>query len=140
MTIERGFLVRQPWVDKILGGQKRWEIRGSPTRQRGWVGLIESGTGQVVGAVRIDDCRGPLDPKNFRDHADKHQVQLGPDENLPYDPPYAWVIGEAVRLEEPVPYEHPQGAVIWVRLSPEVGQAVADQLAQRQGPQGRSNR
>lgn len=30
---------------------------------------------------------------------------------------YAWVFAEPTRFQYPVPYRHPSGAVIWVRLS-----------------------
>jgi hypothetical protein len=29
-------------------------------------------------------------------------------------------MADAVRFETPIPYRHPQGAVIWVRLDPTV--------------------
>lgn len=33
---------------------------------------------------------------------------------------YAWEVARAVRFDVPVPYRHPQGAVIWVRLDPPI--------------------
>lgn len=29
---------------------------------------------------------------------------------------WAWVLENAIRYDTPIPYEHPQGAVIWVSL------------------------
>ncbi|GAF99913.1 unnamed protein product, partial [marine sediment metagenome] len=29
---------------------------------------------------------------------------------------YAWVLEKAKRYDEPIPYTHPLGAVIWVKL------------------------
>jgi hypothetical protein len=39
------------------------------------------------------------------------------------------VLQRAERLRQPVPYQHPAGAVIWVNLAPEVAAAVERQLA-----------
>ena len=39
-----------------------------------------------------------------------------PRQPLPYATTYAWVVRGARRLSERVPYRHPAGAVIWVRL------------------------
>lgn len=140
MSIQRAFLVKSPWADKILAGQKQWEIRGSATRQRGWVGLIESGTGHIQGAVRIDDSRGPLNREEFVGQVAKHHVQLDPEDPLPYDAPHAWVIGQALRFEQPIPYDHPQGAVIWVRLDDRTGQQVQQQIHQLQSAQAPPDR
>ena len=32
-----------------------------------------------------------------------------------YKKNYAWPLSDAKRLEKPVPYKHPQGAVKWVK-------------------------
>ncbi len=55
-----GLLIRVPWIDKILDGSKTWKIRGSQTAKRGRIGLIESGTGTVAGAVELVASVGPL--------------------------------------------------------------------------------
>ena len=91
-----GLVVRRPWVDLIVDGVKTWELRGSATRIRGAIALIEAGTGTIVGTARL----------------------VGVEEgDLPYAQTYAWVLRGARRLPSPVPYDHPSGAVIWVRLS-----------------------
>ncbi len=40
------------------------------------------------------------------------------------DHTYAWVMRAAKRLKQPVPYEHPQGAVIWVSLGSSVARKI----------------
>ena len=40
-------LIRAPWIDLILSGEKSMEIRGRPT-QRGSIYLAQSGTGMVL--------------------------------------------------------------------------------------------
>ncbi|MGP4062272.1 ASCH domain-containing protein [Halobacillus sp. H74] len=52
-----GLLVKSPWIDLLLTGKKRWEIRGVNTKKRGRVGLIKSGSGMVFGTIDIVDCK-----------------------------------------------------------------------------------
>ena len=56
----RGILIKPPWIEKILSGQKTWEIRGSRTKVRGTIGLIKSKSGMVVGVADLVDCVGPI--------------------------------------------------------------------------------
>ena len=61
-----GLLIRAPWIDKILDGSKTWEIRGSNTYKAGHIGLIESGTGTVVGVAELVwRCRSALSEGAF---------------------------------------------------------------------------
>ena len=113
-----GLVVRTPWVEKIVAGEKTWEIRGSAMKVRGRIALIRGGSGLVVGTCRLVGCVGPLTSKEMEVNADRHRI---PSERLagtvPYERTFAWVIEEANPLPEPLPYNHPSGAVIWVRLS-----------------------
>jgi len=36
---------------------------------------------------------------------------------MKYKNPHAWVVAEQIRYKEPIPYVHPQGAVIWVNIN-----------------------
>jgi hypothetical protein len=115
-----GLLVRRPWIGKILEGSKTWEIRGRNTKIRGTIALIESGSGKVVGTCELADVRGPLTLSEMLENTSKHceraeDLQSG----LPYRTTYAWVLKNAKPLEEPLPYKHPPGAIIWVKL-PEI--------------------
>ena len=64
-------LIRSPWVNKILDGSKTWEIRGRSVSKRGRIGLIESGTGTVVGVADLTDAIGSLTQRQFLDNARK---------------------------------------------------------------------
>jgi hypothetical protein len=113
----RGLIIRDPWIDEILSGRKSWELRGSSTSIRGRIALIRSGSGQVVGFCDLVGVVGPLTLQDLRGWIQKHRV---PNSLLKGRPPYkktfAWVLENARRLRLPVPYTHPSGAVIWVRL------------------------
>ena len=110
--MERALIVQKFWLDKILDEGKTWEMRSTKTKIRGTVGLIEACSGMIVGSVKIVDC----DPKPI--HADDmfyvyHKVK---DCTLLEKWPYAWVLKNAKRFEKPIPYTHPKGAVIWVKI------------------------
>ncbi len=125
-----GLLIRVPWIDKILDESKTWEIRGSHTGKEGRIGLIESGTGTIVGVAELVGVVGPLSLKELSANWRK----AGFDRNehlfrLPYKQTFAWVLQNPKRLPLPVPYNHPSGAVIWVRLKPDVEREVLRQVA-----------
>ncbi len=112
----KGLLVKSPWIDLILQGEKSWEIRGSNTKIRGRVGLIKSGSGMVVGTVNIVDSQ-ELTLSDYQQSSARHGVKNEDSLQLPYKKTYAWVLEAPVLYQTPVPYKHPMGAVIWVNLS-----------------------
>ena len=109
----RGLVVKQPWLELILVGKKIWEIRGSNTTIREKIALIQSGTGKIYGTANLVDCI-KLTRKEFELARDRHCVPK--EVSLPYKNIYAWVLEDAVCLDTPKEYKHPQGAVIWVAL------------------------
>jgi hypothetical protein len=114
----KGLLIKTPWIDKILDGFKTWEIRGSNTKIRGPIALIRSGSGTVVGICELEDVIGPVSISKLRISKSFHAIPTNRfKKGLPYPNTYAWVMGNIKRLNKPVPYEHPRGAVIWVNLS-----------------------
>lgn len=106
-------IVKKPWIDLILDGEKTWEIRGCDTKKRGRILLAESGTGLIRGSVELHHtCR--LLEEDFETYRRKHQIPCQFEE-LPYKEPHIWWVRKPNRFEKPVPYKHPQGAVIWVK-------------------------
>lgn len=78
-----------------------------------------SGSGLIVGKCELVESRGPFTLSQLKDRQDKHAVPLG--ELRPFltkykDQAHAWVLERVVAFEEPIPYSHPSGAVIWVTL------------------------
>ena len=122
----------------IADGKKTWEMRTRPTNVRGWIGLIEKGTGTVIGIACLAASLPPLKPEAHHLHFKKHRV-----------PPIAgrkrhtgrylipWKLTKAFRLSRPVPYEHPAGAVTWVTLSNKVSRFLTHRLRAR-GPEERT--
>lgn len=112
----KGLIIKQPWIDYILNGQKTWEIRGRNTKTRGEVQLIQSGSGYILGEATLVDCI-LLSEERYFSSVEQHQIIH--DGIMPYQKTYAWVFETPVRYEQPIPYQHPQGAVIWVKLKNE---------------------
>lgn len=106
-------IIKKPWIDLILAGEKIWEIRGCPTKKRGKIELIQSGSGLVIGCCDLIDCI-KLDLSIYKNSIDKHCIKYV--EVFPYKSTFAWVIANPIRYEKPKPYKHPNGAVIWVKL------------------------
>ena len=112
----KALIIKKHWIDEILSGRKTWELRGSRTSTRGRIGLIESGSGHVIGTCEVVDVIGPLSAAELRRTVTKHRVPLKRLRRAPYKQTYAWVMQGARRYARPRRYEHPRGAVIWVNL------------------------
>jgi len=111
----RGLIIRSEPINEILAGKKTWEIRGKPTKIRGTIGLIEKGTGTVVGLCDVVNCLGPLSLAEMRRNIGKHGMSLSDlrsrDGN--YETIYAWVLKRPRRFKGPVPYRHKSGVIVW---------------------------
>lgn len=110
--MNRALIVRKEWSDKIFDeiDPKLWEMRSRPTKVRGTIGIIEAGSGMIVGSVEITNTF-KVDNKPF--FSIYHKVK---DLSLIDKWAYAWVLSNAKRFEKPIPYNHPKGAVIWVKI------------------------
>ena len=111
-SAKRALVVKKRWLDLILAGQKKWEIRGSSTAKRGWIHFAESQAGgKLMGRARLVDCF-PVSRESFVRNFHQHRVPSL--SMVPYHTPYAWVLEDCEKFDMPFQYEHKQGAVIWV--------------------------
>jgi hypothetical protein len=117
-----GLVIKPKWADLILSGDKPWEIRSGVTHKRGTIGIIKSGSGLIYGTAELTDCIN-LSLQDIADNRDKHLIPA--DETIlnRYKKIFAWVFKNPIMYPEPIPYIHPQGAVIWVRL-PDIQEGV----------------
>lgn len=123
----KGLVIESKWVDLILDGKKTWELRSSATSVRGIIALIKKGTGHIYGLAKISGVRGPLTERELLESQNRHQVPQGfwqPFEDFKWR--FAWELEELVKLDKPVPYTHPNGAVIWVNLSDDVASKLSN--------------
>lgn len=116
MEITKGLLVRKPWIDLLLSGEKTWEMRSKPTKQRGKIFLLGVGTGQILGEIELIGCLPPLLKKERRVYKARHRVE---DLDLLEKWPVPWVMQNPIKYSRPKYYDHPQGAVTWVNISGE---------------------
>jgi len=116
MDFDRALIVRKEWLDMIFAGAKPWELRSRHTAARGRIGLIEAGSGHIMGAATLTDSIGPLTIEQWRHNEQKHRVPYRGNEHLAEKWNHAWVLDGVEQFTSPIPYRHPQGAVIWVRL------------------------
>jgi hypothetical protein len=111
--ITRALIIKKEHLDKIFDNAKLWEMRSTKTNIRGRIGLIEAGSGLIMGEVILEDCGDALVEFQMIGFSHLHQV---PDLELLKKWKYPWMLSSAKRYKNPTPYKHPQGAVIWVKL------------------------
>jgi len=111
--MERALIIRQPWIDLILSGEKTWEMRSRSTSARGRIGLIEQGTGLIVGEVCIVGVIKNATSQTLFMQQYKHCVK---DLSALEKWNNAWILSGAKRYDTPIPYRHPKGAVTWVKI------------------------
>lgn len=111
-----GLIIKKKWLDLIISGKKTIEIRGSNTKkQNETIYLLESGTHRVVATAAISDTY-PILCSDWSEERGKHCVDASYAElKKRYKTPYAWVLSKIKPIEDIWYYEHPQGAVIWVK-------------------------
>lgn len=125
----RGLIIREPWAGLILDGRKTWEMRSHGTAVIGPIAVISKGSGVVAGVVDLVGTRAALSADELAETVARHAIP--PDaqrEAIAGGWLVPWELARPRRLTAPVPYDHPPGAVIWVRLLPEVEAAVRAQL------------
>jgi hypothetical protein len=124
----RALVIMPEPMHRILDGPKSWEIRRGRCLIRELIGLIESGSGMVVGVAELTDCIGPLTRELRIRNARKMGITVADASERWATDYYAWVLRKRRRLRKPVPYAHPNGVVRWVPLSVATEAAVRRQL------------
>lgn len=125
-----GLVIREPWIGRILGGQKTWEMRSTACHKRGLVALIRARSGTVVGVADLVDSLAALDTPDAYAAAEPFHAIRPSEQKTAYEGGWRtpWVLANVRPLPAPVPYQHRNGAVKWVRLNPSVVQAIEEQL------------
>lgn len=118
----KALIVDEPWISLILKGEKIWEMRKTRCKIRERVGLIRKGSGCVVGTVEVGGSR-PAIMTSQEYAAAERQHRIPPNlQGQTYSDGWTtpWILSNARPLPRPIRYKHPNGAVIWVTLDPEV--------------------
>lgn len=114
-----GLVIKSPWIDRILATPRTWAIRGSRTSTRGTIALIKGRAGQIVGTCRIENCMGPLTQDELRAQAALQQTPVEVLTSSSSAKAFAWILSDVKPFAEPIPYQHPTGSVVWVKLTPQ---------------------
>ena len=109
----KGLIIKSPYIELILEGKKKWEIRGKRTNVRGKIALIKSGSKKIYGEVHLTNCI-EIGLDEYNEYC--FDLYGRKEERLPYKKTYAWVVENPKIYDSPVDYIHPKGAVIWVNL------------------------
>ena len=114
--------VLSPYAEQIVKGEKVWELRSTNTQVRERVGIALVGTKTVIGDVRVVDSR-EVSRDELREYQDLHRVTPESIERMfsVKKKCFAWILELPREYPNPVPYEHPQGAIVWIQCRPLVG-------------------
>lgn len=111
-----GLIIKKKWLDLILSGKKTLEIRSSSTKKTKIpIYLLESGSKRVRGTCIIQSAY-PISCSDWSEEQANHCVDLSYKElKERYKNPHAWVLADVKPVEDVWYYNHPSGAVIWVK-------------------------
>ncbi|WP_417509564.1 hypothetical protein [Methylophaga sp.] len=127
--ITKALIIDDPWVSRIINGEKDWEMRSFSTRIRGPIGLIRKGSLQVVGIADFHHVSGPYDNEQLIANTHHHTIPSVMFDEPGYKWRFAWEFKDAQPLDVPVTYQHKNGAVTWVELNTEATEMIAQQLS-----------
>lgn len=128
----KGLVIREPWIGMIIAGKKFWEMRSKATSIRGEIGLIRAGSGLVCGVAELVDCMSALTPERMLETVDCHAIPIDQQPGaIANGWTVPWVLRNVRRVEPPVPYVHPFGAVTWVNLSEDVWQKLCSTCGEK---------
>ena len=130
MIIKKALIIDSPWIEKILAGDKIWEMRSTRSSHRGHFGLIQKGSGRVIGIANLDNVSGPYNNKELEKYFRFHHVGAALYEREDYKWRYAWELSSAKKLRAPVNYRHKNGAVTWVDLDDNCTREISQQLSE----------
>lgn len=111
-----GLIIKKKWLDLIIVGQKRLEIRGSDTSKVNIpIYLLESGTHRIRGKCIINSTT-LITKEYWEDNRNLHCVDISYEDLLKrYKTPCAWELTDVELIDDELFYNHPKGAVIWVK-------------------------
>jgi hypothetical protein len=122
---EQAIIIDEPWLSKILAGNKAWEMRSRPTNIRGPIGLILKRSGAAWGAASLVGSLPALSMSDFASDQGRHGIPASHQKQaFKLGRRVPWVLENARALSRPVPYRHRSGQQIWVRLDSDVDQAI----------------
>jgi len=113
MDLKKGLIIKGEHCENILKGIKTYEMRSTRTKFRGEFGLIVSGTKKIFGKAELYCVMDqPIDTEGeWHNRYHLHRCK----EFMPKWP-WAWMLKNIIRFDNPIPYDHKNGQVTWVNL------------------------
>ena len=99
------------WFEAIFHYGKRVEIRGQPTKKRGRIFVLESGSYFIGGVFELVMCEGPLSEERYEELRSLHKV---PGQRFYGAHTYAYHFVEPRRISPPIPCMRKPGQVDWI--------------------------
>lgn len=111
-----GLIIKKEWLDLIIRGKKTLEVRGNDTRKINQpIYLLESGSHRIKGICKIISST-LLTYDNWDKYKESSCLDMSLIEiNKWYNTAYAWELSEVEPIDDIWYYNHPRGAVIWVK-------------------------
>lgn len=111
-----GLIIKRKWIRMILDGKKAIEVRGCSTKKINEpIYLLESGSHRVLATCRIETTY-PMSCSDWSTERENHCVDISYAEiKKKYKNPTAWVLADIKPIKDVLYYDHPAGAVIWVK-------------------------
>lgn len=109
-----GLIIKSPYTEWILSGEKSIELRGTNTNKRGRIAIIESGTKLIVGTVEIVDTMLIQTVDQYEKLRPRHCVGAER-RNIKYKELWGYVLKDPIRLEKPIEYLYKKGQQVWVK-------------------------
>ena len=131
-----GLIIKKKWLDLIISGKKKLEIRGMNTKKtEETIYLLESGTHRVRATCKISSTY-PISCSDWSEERDNHCIDISYRElKERYKHPYAWVLTDVEEWKDISYYSHPRGVIVWVKdveLS-EIDEASCKQVKSKAG-------
>ena len=116
----KGLVIQKEHLDNILNGLKTVEIRKQNTKKREKIALCNKG--HIYGFAEVVNSY-PVSRKDLlsleweKKHRATKFLQSG--SYSKENELWVWELSQIQKLDIPIPYVHPQGAIIWVNLKVE---------------------
>ena len=102
--------IHKPWIDLILSGEKKWEIRSKPCLKHVGKTIFLGYRGEIFGKVLFDSIIKIESDEFWTENFQKHKVNTT---TKPYKNTYAYVFKNPETFYESIKYVPKKGCVIW---------------------------
>ena len=114
-----GLKIQKKWIDLILNGTKKWEIRHFNYKKQinKKIHLCQTGTNFIIGYVTMEECL-PVSKKQLKSKIAKqmHCMTEKEIDNLKYTNPHVWSFKKPHRYKKKRLFVNKQGAELLINI------------------------